>query len=175
MDKSEPRIVFYGDSRIGEWPQPKIGGFEFINRGFAGQTSSQVLLRYDNHVKPLGADIILVQVGINDLMTIPFFPERKAEIITGLKRNLLEIIKMAQEQGTAVFLTTIFPIGEEPLAPELFWFDEVNLAVSEVNQFISSLSLKLINLQSKVESSENINSGVCDKLFELNTILFSST
>jgi lysophospholipase L1-like esterase len=46
-------------------------GFSFVNRGINTQTSAQVLGRFDKHVVPLHPNIVIVQVGINDLKTIP--------------------------------------------------------------------------------------------------------
>ena len=71
------RIIFLGDSRITQWPQPAIDGYQIVNRGIGAQTSTQVLGRYDVHVKPLEPDILLVQVGINDLKAIPLITVRR--------------------------------------------------------------------------------------------------
>jgi hypothetical protein len=71
-------VVFVGDSRAASWPPPaNLEGFEFINRGIGAQTSAQTLHRFKAQVKPLQPHIVILQVGINDLKTIPLFPERK--------------------------------------------------------------------------------------------------
>ncbi len=82
----EKRIVFFGDSRIAEWTQPKITEYELLNRGIGGQTSAQILMRYDAHVMPLAPDIILIQAGINDLKTIPLFPDSATKSFPTYKR-----------------------------------------------------------------------------------------
>jgi hypothetical protein len=68
--------VFFGDSRAESWPPPNITGFEFINRGIGAQTTAQVIQRFDLHTAPLQPDIIIIQVGINDLKTIRYFPNK---------------------------------------------------------------------------------------------------
>ena len=136
---AERRIVFLGDSRIAHWPQPAIDEYEIFNRGIGAQTSSQILQRYDYHVKPLEPDIVFVQVGINDLKTIPLFPERQEAIITDLQENILEITKKATDQNATVILTTIFPIGKVPIERKPFWSEDVELAIGKVNKFVSSL------------------------------------
>jgi hypothetical protein len=113
---STATVVFFGDSRAEMWPAPaKLKGFSFVNRGINTQTSAQVLGRFDKHVVPLHPNIVIVQVGINDLKTIPLFPERKAAIITNCKANIQQIVARSVNSGATVILTTIFPIGPVPL------------------------------------------------------------
>ena len=133
------RMVFFGDSRIAEWTQPEITGYEFLNRGIGGQTSAQILMRYDAHVMPLAPDIVLIQAGVNDLKTIPLFPEQQDKILSDVQNNLLKITQKAVDQGTTVILTTIFPVGNVPLERRPFWSEDVESALVEANAFISSL------------------------------------
>ena len=89
---STATVVFFGDSRAQMWSVPaNLKGFSFINRGIDTQTSTQVLGRFDQHIVPLNPDIIIIQVGINDLKTIPLFPQEKAAIINNCKANIKQI------------------------------------------------------------------------------------
>jgi hypothetical protein len=47
--------------------QSALPGFVFINRGVNGHTAVQTQQRFDQHVTPLQPDIVVIQVGINDL------------------------------------------------------------------------------------------------------------
>ncbi|MCD4739300.1 MAG: SGNH/GDSL hydrolase family protein [Anaerolineae bacterium] len=132
-------VVFFGDSRAANWPSPDLEGFEFINRGIGAQTSEQAAGRFRHHVKPLQSQLIVVQVGINDLKTIPLFPERKESIIRNCEENIQQIVRWSIDMGAKVVLTTIFPIGEAPMEREPFWSNDVALAVDEVNEYIHSL------------------------------------
>lgn len=139
-DPDRTTIVFFGDSRAASWPAPSnLAQFEFVNRGIGTHTSAQALLRFDLHVKPLQPQIVVVQVGINDLKTIPLFPERKATIINNCQENLRQIVAQSAELGATVILTTIFPVGPVPLERRPFWSDDVALAIREVNAYIRSL------------------------------------
>ena len=134
------RVVFLGDSRAAAWPAPvRLDGFEFINRGIGAETTAQTLARYDAHVSPLYADILIVQAGINDLKTIPLFPERQEAIIQSVKMNLAEIVQRALDQDMRVVLTTIIPEGQIPLERRLFWSDGVKQGIDEVNAYLTSL------------------------------------
>jgi lysophospholipase L1-like esterase len=133
-------VVFFGDSRAASWSAPALEAFEFVNRGIGAQSSRQVLGRFEQHIKPLEPELMLLQVGVNDLKTIPLFPEHKKAIIANCKANIQQIVERSTDMGTTVILTTIFPIGEVPLERQLFWSDDVVLAINEVNQYIQTLA-----------------------------------
>lgn len=136
-------VVFFGDSRAAMWvPPAKLNGFSFINRGIGSQTSTQVWGRFDQHILPLHPDILVVQVGINDLKTIPLFPKQKATIISNCKTNIHKIVARAVKQDATVILTTIFPIGPVPLIRQPFWSPDVAKAVEDVNADLYSLKAK---------------------------------
>lgn len=139
------RVVIFGDSRAYQWPEPAtVGQFEFINRGIGAQTSSQIVARFEEHVVSLQPDILLIQMCINDLKTIPLFPHLKLSIISNCKNNIEWSVGEARKLGATVILTTIIPPGKIPLERRLFWSDEVGLAIEEVNRFIFSLESKWV-------------------------------
>ena len=134
------RLVVFGDSRAYDWPQPpELEGYQFVNRGLISQTSAQVLARFDEHVAPWQPEIVIVQVGINDLKAIPLFPERKASIIAASEANIERIVSRAVDTGAMVILTTVFPHGAVPLERRLFWSSNVSEAIKTVNASIVSL------------------------------------
>lgn len=135
------RAVFYGDSRAVRWPAPTLDArFDFVNRGLEGQTTEQVLLRVDYHLAPAHPQIVILQVGVNDLKTIPLFPNRKIAIIANCKDNIRQIIQRANELGATVIVSTIFPVGNPPLERQPFWSADISAAIEEVNQYIRSLA-----------------------------------
>ncbi|MEQ9672627.1 SGNH/GDSL hydrolase family protein [Coleofasciculus sp. G2-EDA-02] len=143
LTTSPVTVVFFGDSRAAMWVSPpKLNGFSFINRGIGNQTSTQVLGRFEQHILPLNTDIIVVQVGINDLKAIPLFPHKKATIISNCKANIQQIVARSLNLDATVILTTIFPIGPVPLIRKPFWSPDVAQAVKEVNAYLYSLKAK---------------------------------
>lgn len=141
------RVVFFGDSRAYQWPAPEdLDGMEFINRGIGSQTSAQVLGRYDAHVRPLSADVIVIQVGINDLKTIPILAEQKQRIVEQCKANIEEIVRKSLAMDQTVILTTIIPEGRVPVERRPFWSNEVEAATNEVNRFLYTLEGKQVIL-----------------------------
>lgn len=162
-NSNQKNIVFFGDSRARAWNFPEgFDNFNFIDRGISGQTTGQVLGRLNRHLKPLSPDIVIVQVGVNDLYRIPIFPEDKETIISDCKSNIKEIVRQSRQLGAVVILTTIFPIAEVPLERKIFWSpDIVVTGIKEVNDFIYSLENEdviifdtgdiLVNQQGKVK------------------------
>lgn len=135
-----PRIVFFGDSRAAGWPAPEaVRGVQFINRGIGGETTVQALGRFPQHVAPLRPHRVVIQLGINDLKSIPIFPSRKDAIIRQCKENLRRIVELSIESGANVTITTVFPTGRVPWERRIFWSEDVALAVHDVNAFIHSL------------------------------------
>jgi lysophospholipase L1-like esterase len=135
------RVVFFGDSRAYAWPVPNgLEQFQFINRGVGAQTSMQIVERFDDHIEPLQPDIIILQLCINDLKTIPLFPHLKESIIATCKANITKIVTESRNLGAEVILTTIFPLGEIPIERRIVWSDDVAEAIDGVNGFIHSLA-----------------------------------
>lgn len=138
---NDPIVVFFGDSRAAQWTNPHLDDFTFINRGIGNQTSAQVAGRFEAHIKPLRPNIVIIQVGINDLKTIPLFPERKQEIISDYESNIRTIIQDSQGINATVILTTIFPAGRNvPFTRRLVWSADIYKAIKEVNEFILGLA-----------------------------------
>jgi lysophospholipase L1-like esterase len=137
----KPVVVFFGDSRAVQWPAPAMDDFVFVNRGIGNQTSEQVAARFDEHIKPLQPDVVILQVCVNDLKTIPLFPKRKEEIIANCKSNIHKIIQDGQNINAVTIVTTIIPPAEKvPLTRRLAWSDDVYEAVNEVNDYILQLT-----------------------------------
>ncbi len=134
------RVVFWGDSRAASWPAPAVEGYEFINRGIASQTTIQTLQRFEAHIQPLEPDVVVIQVGVNDLKTIPLFPGRRNAILADCRANLEKMVMSAQDLGATVIVSTIFPVGKIPLQRRPVWSDDVAQAVEEVNAYISTLA-----------------------------------
>lgn len=138
--RRKKKVVFWGDSRARGWPAPDIEGYEFINRGVSSQTTVQTLKRFDAHIRPLQPDVVVIQVGINDLKTIPLFPEQRAIIIANCRANIKKMIEAASMVEATVIVSTILPVGAVPLARKPVWSDDVAQAVNEINAYIATLA-----------------------------------
>ena len=137
---AHPLLVFYGDSRAALWDWPTVPGLTIVNRAIGNQTSVQVIGRFDAHLRPLKPDIVVLQVGINDIKSIPVLSGQKADIIAQCKANIGDIVRRLRSMGATVIVTTIFPRAELTLKRRLIWSDDADAAILEVNDYIRSLA-----------------------------------
>jgi len=140
------RVVFFGDSRARSWVKPTLQGYEFINAGVSSQTSVQALYRLPLQLPPIKPDVVVIQVGINDLKTIALFPQRKAEIIRRCKANLQQMVQDIQRLGALTIVTTIFPTGDISPLRQPFWSTDIERAIQDLNAFIAHLGEPLGDL-----------------------------
>jgi lysophospholipase L1-like esterase len=139
-DTRQSRVVFFGDSRAASWISPSTSGYEFINRGIFSQTSVQTIQRFAYHVRPLKPNVVIIQVGVNDLKAIALFPERRKSIVTNCQENIKRIVEESRNLGAVVIVTTIFPVGDVPLERKPFWSDEIGQTIKEINAYITTLA-----------------------------------
>nr|CAA6806684.1 MAG: Lysophospholipase [uncultured Thiotrichaceae bacterium] len=147
-NNGKPIFLLYGDSRSLSWPAPELGGYQVINRGIGNQSSTQVAMRFGLHAESLMPDTILIQVCVNDLKTIPLFPEQREQIIHDCKSNIDEMIADAAAIDATVLLTTVFPLGDIPIERRLFGFDERAIipAIDEVNEHIKGIEAEHVRI-----------------------------
>ena len=135
------RVVFFGDSRAEGWSPPaNLSGWEFINRGIAGQTTAQIRGRFAAHVASVQPQVVVLELGVNDLRAIPISPDSRAAIIANCLDNIRSIIRQSNDLGGVVILTTVFPVGApSPERHIFFWSDDIGRAVTEVNNALHPL------------------------------------
>src|SRR6266508_6831189 len=63
----ENRVVFIGDQVTERWAN-FFPGKPYLNRGIAGQTSAQMLVRFQQDVVALKPKVVVIQAGVNDLL-----------------------------------------------------------------------------------------------------------
>lgn len=133
-------VVFVGDSRAAAWPAPEaLPGFVFVNRGINGHTAVQTSQRYNLHVAPLQPDVVIIQVGGNDLISIAVLAANQEEIIQICQENIKNLVEQSQQSGATVILSTIMPSRAPIGIDRLYWSKAAETAVTTVNQYIRSL------------------------------------
>ena len=134
-------VLFYGDSRAAAWPSPEAAGpFVFVNRGVNGQTAAQVNLRYPVDAAPLRPDVVVLQMGINDLRVIPAAGDGPTAVTAATEAHIRQTVAQAVADGATVVVTTIFPVQTPPWSERMFWSAEVMGAITAVNHTIRSLA-----------------------------------
>lgn len=131
------RIVFLGDSRIAQWTGlPVVPGSLSINRGVSGETTAQVLQRLQRDVFDIRADVVVVQVGINDLKLLGLFPSMASDIVRRCRENIEQIVRAISDRGISVIVMTILPAGEIEYSRRLIWSETTRASIARINRWL---------------------------------------
>jgi len=116
----QQRVVFMGDSITDNWGRGAntgtfFPGEPYINRGISGQTTPQMLLRFQQDVVHLSPAVVVINAGTNDIAgnTGPSTPEM-------IEDNLTSMVQIAQSNGIRVVLASITPAFAYPWRPGTF-------------------------------------------------------
>lgn len=123
-----PKAVFIGNSITEMWFHYHPQFFKdnnFINKGVSGQTTQQILSRFEEDVLNLHPKIVVVGGGINDIA------ENKGsyneDITLG---NLVSMIESAQNNGIKVIISSLLPAERIPWNPSII---DVSKKVKSLN------------------------------------------
>jgi len=134
--KQHQRVILFGDSRIQQWKNlPELEGFEFINRGIGGETTAQLRMRFKPDVLVLKPDVVILQLGINDLVVLGVAPNHATATIQQCQDNLKVLVEKLTKQAVEVILLTIIPPAKPNLARMLAWSERIGQSVVEINQY----------------------------------------
>ena len=116
---NEQRVVFLGDSITDGWGRwggtgAFFPGKPFVNRGISGQTTPQMLLRFQQDVVHLHPAAVVILAGTNDIAgnTGPSTPQM-------IEDNLSSMAELARANGIRVVLASITPVYRYPWRPAL--------------------------------------------------------
>jgi lysophospholipase L1-like esterase len=128
------RVVFYGDSITDGWGRlPDTGTFfpgkPYINRGISGQTTPQMLVRFQQDVVHLHPAAVVILAGTNDIAgnTGPSTPQM-------IEDNFISMAEIARSNGIKVILASITPAYSYP------WKSGIDPVptIREVNQWLKN-------------------------------------
>jgi lysophospholipase L1-like esterase len=110
----KPRVVMLGDSITEFWEFPTVSGFSLINRGIAGQNSSQMLLRFEDDVVALSPFAVVLLCGTNDLRAYVGAPASvSASALVRISRNVRAMADIAKANSIRVLLCALPPVGSD--------------------------------------------------------------
>jgi lysophospholipase L1-like esterase len=128
----EQRVVFYGDSLTDNWGRrPGTGSFfpdkPYVNRGISGQTTPQMVVRFQQDVVHLHPAVVVILAGTNDVAgnTGPSTPEMTED-------NFAAMAAIARQNGIKVVLASITPAYVYPWKPSV----QPVAAIREINQWL---------------------------------------
>jgi len=100
----ENRVVFLGDQITEKW-SPFFPGKPYLNRGIAGQTSPQMLVRFYQDVVSLNPKVVIIQAGTNDLASL-IAPATQGTMAD----NFMSMVDIAKAHRIRVVLASITPV-----------------------------------------------------------------
>ena len=100
----ENRVIFLGDQITENW-RAFFPGKPYINRGIAGQTTPQMLVRFHQDVVSLKPKVVVIQGGTNDLagVTGPATEGTMAD-------NFMSMVEIAKANGIRVVIASVTPV-----------------------------------------------------------------
>jgi len=115
----EQRVVFYGDSITDGWGRwPGTGAFfpgkPYVNRGISGQTTPQMLVRFEQDVVHLHPAVVVLLAGPN---AIAGNTGRSTPAM--IEDNFRAMTAIARQNGIKVVLASITPAYTYPWKPSI--------------------------------------------------------
>jgi lysophospholipase L1-like esterase len=133
----EKRVVFLGDSITDGWGRSPttvfFPGKPYVNRGISGQTTPQMLVRFQQDVVHLHPAVVVILAGTNDIAgnTGP----ATAQII---EDNFTSMAEIAKQNGIKVVLASITPAYAYPWKPEVQPVERIRALNQWLRDFCSS-------------------------------------
>lgn len=105
--KEESRVIFFGDQVTEFWGRgaPLFSGKPWVNRGIAGQTTDQMLVRFRQDVIDLHPKAVVILAGLNDIAGI-----HGAHTEEMILDNLTSMSELARANGIRVVLASVTPV-----------------------------------------------------------------
>jgi lysophospholipase L1-like esterase len=106
--KGETRVIFFGDQITDYWGRGNtqfFPGKPWLNRGIAGQTTDQMLIRFRQDVISLRPAAVVILGGLNDIAGL-HGPATEETVLD----NLISMAELARVNGISVVLASVTPV-----------------------------------------------------------------
>ena len=129
----ERRVVFYGDSITDFWGRQTgvfFPGKPYVNRGISGQTTPQMLVRFQQDVVHLSPAVAVVLAGTNDIAgnTGPSTPKM-------IEDNFTSMADIAKQSGIKMVLASILPTSGYFWSPAIHPVEEIRTVNAWLKDF----------------------------------------
>ncbi|PQA96818.1 hypothetical protein B0A69_01760 [Chryseobacterium shigense] len=116
-DRKKVDVVFMGNSITEGWVKSHPEFFSennYTGRGISGQTSSQMLLRFQNDVVALKPRLVVVNAGTNDIAQNTGIYDQDFTF-----NNIKAMADIAQSNGIKVMIASVLPAAAFPWRKEI--------------------------------------------------------
>ena len=130
----EKRVVFLGDSITDGWPLADyFPGKPYINRGISAQSTSQMLVRFQQDVAALKPKAVVILAGTNDIAGNTG-PMRLEDI----EADYESLAQLAKANGIKAVLSSILPVNNYTIQGEDYSVDRPAEKILELNRWLSA-------------------------------------
>lgn len=168
LDDMKKKIVFIGNSIVNGFPFRRSECFaslvrqdsdmEVINKGNNGETTADILRRFDKDVLAHSPDIVFILTGTNDSIYKDATPGEAFE-------NLMIMAQKSKEAGISpVFFT---PVPVDAKMASRMWMADADIDYNAVNRdlekladFIRASKLNFIDLTAQYKSCGKYHDGI---------------
>jgi lysophospholipase L1-like esterase len=133
---NEKRVVFMGNSITEGWIKKDpdfFSGKPYVNRGISGQTTPQMLLRFQADVIALKPKVVVILAGINDIAG-----NTGPSTLEMIEDNISSMSVLAKSAGIKVILSSVLPAYDFPWRPGLSPAEKV----VDLNKWIKNYASK---------------------------------
>lgn len=152
-EETNNKVIFMGNSIIEGWPGFRPKFFEnnpFINKGIGGQTTTQMLERFQRDVIDLNPKAVVILAGINDIA------ENTGPIpIASVAQNIFAMAEMAKKHHIQAVLCSTLPAHDFPWRPGLSPETKVPKLNALLEKYAQENNLIYINYFTAMVDAEN--------------------
>lgn len=162
------KIVFIGNSIVNGFPFKRSQCFvslvreatkwDVINKGNNGETTADILARFDRDVIFHAPDTVFIMTGTNDFIYKEASPK-------GAFDNLMIMVQRARAEGITPVMLTPVPVNAE-MASRLWMsgaginYDDVNAQLEELTQLIKASDIEYVDLNDAYKSCGLYHDGI---------------
>ena len=108
--KNNQKIIFIGNSITEMWTKKSFffkSNTNFINKGISGETTSEILNRFQNDVINKKPNTVIILAGINDIA------ENNGPIkIENIAKNIFKMVELAKKEKINTIICSVLPANK---------------------------------------------------------------
>jgi lysophospholipase L1-like esterase len=160
--KGENRVIFLGDQITDYWGRGNaqlFPGKGWLNRGIAGQTTDQMLIRFRQDVISLRPAAVVILGGLNDIAGL-HGPASEETILD----NLVSMAELAHANGIRVILASVTPVCEcfTKNAARQRWQERISELNELIEKYCASTGAVYLDYYSAMAKEDNLKKELTD-------------
>lgn len=141
------RVIFYGDSITDVWPTAYAAQFfpgkSYIGRGMTGQSTDQMLWRFQQDVIDLRPSTVVILGGSNDVVLAD-----RHITFQQTTTNIQSMVELAQHHNIRVILCSLPPVSHYPRAKQVLFSEEIRTLNDRLRAYAASQNLTYVDYYS---------------------------